>query len=140
MCIIEYADVYFYICGIVPHKYKRTAYTIMRPHFKTMSIYKPSFNLATIVCRNKWISILAIHYHFNVFGNQVTHHFVISPICLVLSLITNIEYCKLVNVLFIYWRQSSQLTIAGEWYNTPMFYSQTNWWHGIWAYICEHTS
>jgi hypothetical protein len=38
MRIIEYADVYSYIYGIVSHKHKRTKYTVMRPHLKTMVI------------------------------------------------------------------------------------------------------
>jgi hypothetical protein len=36
MRIVEYADAYFYVCGIAPHKHKRTAYAVMRPHFKTI--------------------------------------------------------------------------------------------------------
>jgi hypothetical protein len=36
MCIIEYADAYIYACDITLHKHKRTAYTAMWPHFKTM--------------------------------------------------------------------------------------------------------
>jgi hypothetical protein len=35
MHIVEYAEVYSYACGIAPHKHKRTAYVVMRPHFKT---------------------------------------------------------------------------------------------------------
>jgi hypothetical protein len=36
MRFVEYTDAYSYTCGIAPHKYKRTAYAVMRPHFKTM--------------------------------------------------------------------------------------------------------
>jgi hypothetical protein len=36
MHIVEYADAYSYACDIAPHKHKRTAYAVMRPHFKTM--------------------------------------------------------------------------------------------------------
>jgi hypothetical protein len=36
MCIIRYTDAYFYAYDITLYKYKRTAYTVMRPHFKTM--------------------------------------------------------------------------------------------------------
>jgi hypothetical protein len=38
MRIVEYADAYSYACGITPHKHKKTAYTAMRPHFKTMDL------------------------------------------------------------------------------------------------------
>jgi hypothetical protein len=60
MCVVEYADVYYYAYDFAPYKHKRTAYAAMRPHFKTM-VHTIHWDLVQTeqeqTCFYKWVVI-----------------------------------------------------------------------------------